>query len=124
MEKLEKTDQQVEEVRAKQAWELRIKTEQLRRKDEQGEVVRLQRMEQYKREKTLEKIKKDDAKTQRVFAERAKLIEGRLELRRQLDHKKEQMAKKFENSRRRVKSVENSYRVQESNQYSFKTSVI
>jgi hypothetical protein len=103
-EKLAKTDLKVEEVRAKQAWELRLQQEvkKLKWKASQEEVARHQRMQQYKRAQTLERIEEDNAVTQRVLTERNKLIQARFELRKELGRKKEELAKYFASSLRQL----------------------
>lgn len=97
-DKLKQTDEQVKKTKNKQKWEGTVKQEMqnLNRQEREDEVKRVQKMREYQREQTLIKMKEDDAKTARVFQEKAKLMEARAKMKQEMEEKKKFIMKKLE----------------------------
>lgn len=100
--RLQQSEAQVADVRARQAWEHRVNQERmaLQRQDREEEVRRVMRVQEYQREKTLHRIKSDDAKAAKVFQEKQALMEMRLALRRQIEARKQQLLQQFEEAKK------------------------
>ncbi len=95
-----RNDQDVKMMTAQQIKDLehrfKKELEYLKRKDRQETVERIQRIQQYEREKVMEKIQSDDVRTLQLKAERNNLLAARREMRSQADKQKEEMMKAFE----------------------------
>ena len=75
---------------------LRKELENLKRQDRREAVERIQKIQQYQREKVLEKIMSDDARAMQIKAERENLLVTRGLMRKQADLQKQQMLEAFE----------------------------
>jgi len=98
IDKRQQQDQKLMTAQQIKEEELRYKNEleYLKRRDRQETVERIQRIQQYEREKVMEKIQNDDTRTLQVKAERNNLLAARREMRSQADKQKEEMMKAFE----------------------------
>lgn len=78
--------------------QMRIKKEleYLKRQDRQETVQRIQRIQDYEKERVLSKIQSDDIRTYQIKAERNSLLAARREMRSQAEKQKEEMMKAFE----------------------------
>lgn len=98
IDKRQQQDQKLMTAQQIKEQELRYKKEleYLKRRDRQETVERIQRIQQYERDKVMEKIQNDDTRTLQVKAERNNLLAARREMRSQADKQKEEMMKAFE----------------------------
>jgi len=98
IDKRQQQDQKLMTAQQIKEEELRYKKEleYLKRRDRQETVERIQRIQQYEREKVMEKIQNDDTRTLQVKVERDNLLAARREMRSQADKQKEEMMKAFE----------------------------
>lgn len=98
IDKRQQQDQKLMTAQQIKEEELRYKKEleYLKRRDRQETVERIQRIQQYERDKVMEKIQNDDTRTLQVKAERNNLLAARREMRSQADKQKEEMMKAFE----------------------------
>lgn len=87
MEKIQETDQKVQMTQKQKEEELMIKKEMenLKRKDRQETVERIARIQEYKRDKIMEKIVQDDVRSQDIRVQKTELLDARGEMRRQAD---------------------------------------
>ena len=74
----------------------RREMEFLKRLDRQETVERIQRIQEYEREKVKEKIVMDDVRSYQLKEEKQNLLQARREMRSQADKKKQEMQQAFE----------------------------
>lgn len=74
----------------------KMELEYLKRRDRQETVERIQRIQQYERDKVLQKIQSDDLRTFQLKEEKSNLLNARIQMRTQADKQKEEMTKAFE----------------------------
>jgi hypothetical protein len=87
----------------------------LKRSDRKETVERIQKIQQYKREKIFEKIVSEDVRSQQLKAEREALLVARGEMRKQADLQKQKMMETFE----KMKTTGLKSSVSVTNSYSF-----
>jgi len=89
---------QMTAFRQQQAWHKRLQREkqQLKRQDRVEEVERVRKMREYRKEQTQERMKTEDLRSARVKQARQALVDMRMQLRREIDRKKEEIRREFE----------------------------
>lgn len=96
---------QIKYVQRKQQQQRRRKAElaALKREDRQETVNRIGKMNDYQRDKLLERIETDNEKSQRIMQEKAALLETRHKLRKQVDRQKAKVLEEFEKMKKQGK---------------------
>lgn len=87
MDKRQKLDTKVQMTQQQRDEQLRLKMEfeNLKRNDRKETVERISKIQQYKREKIMEKIISDDIRSQQLKSEKEALLVARGEMRKQAD---------------------------------------
>lgn len=87
MDKRQKLDSKVQMTQQQRDEQLRLKMEfeNLKRNDRKETVERISKIQQYKREKIMEKIISDDIRSQQLKSEKEALLVARGEMRKQAD---------------------------------------
>lgn len=100
--KQRETEAQMTAFRLQQAWQKRLQHEKLRlkRQDRVEEVERVRKMREYRKEQTQERLKTEDLRSERVKEARQALVDMRMQLRREIDRKKEEIKREFEAKKR------------------------
>jgi hypothetical protein len=98
IEKRQQQDEKLREIsqRKEEDWRYKRELEYLKRRDRQETVERIQKIQEYEREKTLQKIQSDDLRTLQLKMEKSNLLAARREMRSHADKQKEEMMKAFE----------------------------
>ena len=97
MNNIRSTEDRVDEVKKKNHHDmmLRKELENMKRQDRLDQAGRVQRQQQYERERMMEKIKADDLKTQKLLDQKSSLMEMKVEVKIQAEREKAKMMDKF-----------------------------
>lgn len=98
LHKMNETDEKVFRSQIQKTFELKEKhnIDVLKRTDRRENVERIQKMQEYQRDKIMEKILRDNEKAQRIKEEKANLLETRMRLRQEIDRNKQEIMEKFQ----------------------------
>jgi hypothetical protein len=75
----------------------------MKKQDRQETVMRIARIQEYQKEKVMEKIESDNERSARILAEKAALLETRQKLRKQVDFQKQRAIEAFERMKKKGK---------------------
>lgn len=103
--KRQEKDSVMAKTQAEKDWQLMLKKEMdaIKREDKQENVERIQRAQDYKKQKVMEKIEYGNAKSEHVKREKDKLMETRFAVRREAEKQKETIMGAFESMKKRGK---------------------
>ena len=95
--KMQETDDKVIRSQMRKTMELKEKhnIDVLKKTDRRENVERIMKMQEYQREKIMEKILVDNAKAEAIKQERASLLETRLHLKQEIEKNKQEILEKF-----------------------------
>ena len=95
--KLEETEDKVIKSQMRKTMELKEKhnIDVLKRTDRRENVERIMKMQEYQREKIMEKIMNDNAKAENLKEERANILGTRYKLRQEIEKNKQEIMEKF-----------------------------
>lgn len=95
--KMQETDDKVLRSQMRKTMELKEKhnIDVLKKTDRRENVERIMKMQEYQREKIMEKILVDNAKAEAIKQERASLLETRLQLKQEIEKNKQDILEKF-----------------------------
>lgn len=98
LKKMNETDEKVFRSQMQKTFDLREKhnIDVLKKTDRRENVERIQKMQEYQRDKIMEKIMRDNEKAQRIKEEKANLLETRMRLRQEIDRNKQEIMEKFQ----------------------------
>lgn len=97
LSKMEETDEKVMRSQMRKTMDLKEKhnIDVLKRTDRRENVERIMKMQDYQREKIMDKILRDNVKNEAIKEEKANLLETRLRLRQEIDKNKQEIMEKF-----------------------------
>ncbi len=103
--KREEKDSVMAKTQAEKDWQLMLKKEMdlIKREDKQENVERIQKAQDYKKQKVMEKIEYGNMKTEHVKKEKDKLMETRFSVRREAEKQKESIMNAFETMKKKGK---------------------
>lgn len=95
--KMQETDDKVMRSQLRKTMELKEKhnIDVLKKTDRKENVERIMKMQEYQREKIMEKILADNAKAEAIKQERASLLETRIHLKQEIEKNKQDILEKF-----------------------------
>ena len=95
--KMQETDDKVIRSQMRKTMELKEKhnIDVLKKTDRRENVERIMKMQEYQREKIMEKILVDNAKAETIKQERASLLETRIHLKQEIEKNKQDILEKF-----------------------------
>lgn len=96
--KMKETDEKVLRSQMRKNLDMKEKhnVDVLKRTDRRENVERIHKMQDYQREKIMEKILRDNEKAQRIKEEKANLLDTRMKLRQEIDRSKQEIMDKFQ----------------------------
>lgn len=96
--KMKETDEKVLRSQMRKNLDMKEKhnVDVLKRTDRRENVERIHKMQDYQREKIMEKILRDNEKAQRIKEEKANLLDTRMKLRQEIDRSKQEIMEKFQ----------------------------
>ncbi len=96
-QKMEETDEKVMQSQMRKTMDLKEKhnVDVLKRTDRRENVERIRKMQDYQRDKIMDKILKDNSKADNIKEERANILETRQRLRQEIEKNKQEIMEKF-----------------------------
>ena len=112
LDKMRGTEEMIKRVQNKNEKEHKQKAREneIKRKEKEENVKRIERMNEYHREKIMERIDMDNEKADKVRIEKEALLETRQKLRKKIDREKEEMNSAFQKAKIKGKFDPNDFK--------------
>ena len=102
MNKMEQTDKKVAMVKSKLEHDMLVKNNMdfMREQDKQENIRRIQEMQEYRRQRLLEKINRDNDRSKIIRQEQDNMLHMKLKIRQEMEKHKEELMAKFQNKKK------------------------